>query len=228
MRTSSAILLGLWAIALTAQVSAQGTGTSPTPGFRFSNPSPEDQAEKAAQDRKEAQVSAQLATPCRDRIRNRKIMVLIGEEKNGMVQAKQAGYSQHVDAINLRLKGLGLRTYTAEEIRRQIAQEEVDAYFKNDPDRALSAARRMGAQYVLKGTIASSATRNAMVNLNTVNVAMRFTLSDAGGRPVSSASATNASYSGSDTSGMALTLIEERADEVVAKLYSEYCQNAAR
>ena len=218
MRTSSAILLGLWAVAF--NVHAQG--------FRFSNPSPEDEAQKAAQQQTEAQVSAQLATPCRDRIRNRKIMVLIGEEKNGIVSARQAGYSQHVDAINARLKGLGLRTYTAEEIRRQIAQEEVDAYFKNDPDRALSASRRLGAQYVLKGTIASSATRNAMVNVNVVNVAMRFTLSDSAGRPVSSASASNASYSGSDTSGMALTLIEERADEVVAKLYSEYCQNAAR
>ena len=36
---------------------------------------------------------------------------------------------------------LGLRTYTPEEIRSQIAQAEIDAYFRNDPDAALSASR---------------------------------------------------------------------------------------
>jgi hypothetical protein len=59
-------------------------------------------------------------------------------------------------------------------------------------------------------------------------VNLDFTLTDASGRPVSTATASNASYAGSDTAGMALTLIEERADEVVAKLYSDYCRTAAR
>jgi hypothetical protein len=68
---------------------------------------------------------------------------------------------------------------------------------------------------------------NAMVNVNQVSVDMEFTLTDASGRPVSTASAHNQSYAGSDTGGMALTLIEERADEVVAKLYSDYCRNAS-
>jgi hypothetical protein len=90
----------------------------------------------------------------------------------------------------------------------------------------LSAAKRLSAQYVLRGVIASEATRNAIVNVNQVNVAMNFTLADAAGRPVSTAAANNASYAGSDVSGMALTLIEERADEVVAQLYSDYCRNA--
>ena len=222
MRKSSAILLVCVACCgLPSQANAQQ-------GFKFSNPSPDEQAEAAGKAQAQARVDAQLSTPCRDKIRNRKIMVLVGEETNGRVSASQGQFGRHVEAINTRLQGLGLKTYSAEQIRKQVAQEEVDAYFKNDPDRALSASRRMGAQYVLKGTIASSATPNAMINLNTVNVAMRFTLSDSSGRPVSSAAASNASYSGSDTSGMALTLIEERADEVVAKLYSEYCQNAGR
>ncbi len=216
MRTSSAILIACWAVAVSANAQ----------GFKFSNPPDGAEADAAIQAQREARVSAQLATPCRDRIRNRKIMVLIAEEKNGVMQAKQSGYSRHVDSINTRLKGLGLKTYSAEEIRRQVAQEEIDAYFKNDPDRALSASRRMAAQYVLRGVIASKATRNAMVNVNTVNIDMQFTLTDSAGRPVSSAAASNASYSGSDTTGMALTLIEERADEVVARLYSDYCRNA--
>jgi hypothetical protein len=88
----------------------------------------------------------------------------------------------------------------------------------------------MAAQYVLRGVIASQASRNAIVNVNVnqVSVNMDFTLSDAAGRPVSTAAASNASYAGIDVSGMALTLIEERADEVVARLYSDYCRNATK
>lgn len=218
MRTSSAILLACWFIAVSAQAQ----------GFKFSNPPPGAEAEAAAQAQRQAQVWDQLETPCRDRIKNRKIMVLIGEEKNGFVTASQGTFGRHVETINSRLQSLGLKTYSAAQIKSQIAQEEIDAYFKNDADRALSASKRMAAQYVLRGVIASQAVRNTMVNVNQVSVNMNFTLSDAAGRPVSAVAANNASYAGSDVSGMALTLIEERADEVVAKLYSDYCRNARR
>ena len=218
MRRSSVIFLASWALALTAHAQ----------GFKFSDPSPDAQAEASAKAQRQEKVWDQLDTPCRSRVKNRKIMVLIGEEKNGYVTASQGSFGRHVDAINNRLKALGLKTYSAAQIKSQVAQEEIDAYFKNDPDRALSASKRMAAQYVLRGVIASQATRNAIVNVNQVNVNMDFTLTDGGGRPVAYASATNASYAGSDVSGMALTLIEERADEVVAKLYSDYCRNASR
>jgi len=216
MRTSSAILLSCWFAASFAQAQ----------GFKFSNPPPGAAEDAQAQAQRDATIDAQLSTPCRDRIKNRKIMVLVGEQMNGYVMARQGGFTRHVEAINSRLRNLGLRTYSAEEIRRQVAQEEIDAYFKNDPDRALSAAKRLSAQYVLRGVIDSQATHNTMVNVNQVKVAMNFTLADAAGRPVSTAAASNASYAGSDVSGMALTLIEERADEVVAQLYSDYCRNA--
>lgn len=217
MRTSSAILLACWLAASHAQAQ----------GFKFSNPPRGAAAEQAAHAQRQADVAAQLATPCRDKIRNRKIMVLVGEEKNGSVTASQGHFGRHVEAINSRLQGLGLKTYSSEQIRKQIAQEEIDAYFKNDPDRALSASRRMAAQYVLRGVIASQASRNAIVNVNQVSVNMEFTLADAAGRPVSRTAASNSSYAGSDTAGMALALIEERAEEVVARLYSDYCRNAA-
>ena len=96
-----------------------------------------------------------LATPCRDKIKNQKIMVLIGENQNGTIVAKQAAYSPHFDAINQRLRALGLRTYTQEEIRKQIAQAEIDAYFKNNPDAAISASKRLAAQYILRGLIST-------------------------------------------------------------------------
>ena len=217
MRTSSAILLACWFVA----ASAQGQG------FKFSAPTPEAQAEAADRAQRQYNTAVQLTTPCRDQIRNRKIVVFIAEEINGRVMAGQGPYSRHVEAVNLRLRGAGLKTYSPEEIRRQIAQEEIDAYFKNNPDRALSASRRLAAQYVLSGVIATTAGGNAILNVNQVSVDMNFTLTDAAGRPISTATASNRSYAGSDTSGMALTLIEERADEIVAKLYSDYCRNAA-
>jgi hypothetical protein len=78
-------------------------------GFKFSN---EDKAQQEAAAARQQKIDAQLSTPCLERIKNRKIMVLIGEEVNGAVQAKQAAFSPHFDAINARLQKLGLRTYT--------------------------------------------------------------------------------------------------------------------
>ncbi len=87
-------------------------------------------------------------------------MVIIGEEQsNGYISAQQQNYGPHFQAINGRLRSLGLRTFTPEEIRAQIKQAEIDAYFKNDPDAALSAAKRLGASFILRGLISSQATQ---------------------------------------------------------------------
>jgi hypothetical protein len=190
-------------------------------GFKFSN---EDAAGKAQEAGQQARVQALLSTPCKARIKNQKIMVLIAESRDGDLQAQQSGYSGHFDALNARLQGLGLKTYTQGQITAQIAQAEIDAYFKNNPDAALSASRRLSAQYILRGLITSQAGYNPMVRVNQVSIRMAFTLTDASGRILSQANADNASYAGVDTSGMALTLINEKADEVVAQLYSDYCR----
>ena len=78
----------------------------------------------------------------------------------------------------------------------------------------------------MRGLISTSATRNPIINVNQVSIQMDFMLTGANGRMISEANARNESYSGQDTLGMALTLINERADEVVAQLYSDYCQKA--
>lgn len=193
-------------------------------GFKFSD---DDKARAQEKAERQQRIDSQLSTPCLDRIKNRKIMVLIGEEVNGAIQARQAAFSPHFDAINARLQKLGLRTYSQEEIRRQIAQAEIDAYFRNDPDAALSAAKRMAANYTLKGLISSRAMRNPMIPVNQVAVSMQFVLTGADGRRVAQAEAKSQSYSGADVQGMALTLINEQAEEVVANLYSAYCQQPA-
>jgi len=192
-------------------------------GFKFSN---EDKAEKEQEAARQDQVRAQLATPCRAKIKDQKIVVLIGEQRGGDIYAQQGSFGQHFNAINSRLRALGLKTYTQAQITQQIAQAELDAYFKNDADAAISASKRLAAQYILRGVISTQANRNAIINVNQVNVTMNFTLTGANGRMISEASAENASYAGADTTGLALTLINERADEVVARLYSDYCRSA--
>ena len=193
-------------------------------GFSFSQPDDEERAEREA---RESRIAAQLSTPCRDDLRNKKIMVVIGErQSNGYVVAEQQNYGPHYEAINRRLRALGLRTYTPEEIRRQIAQAEIDAVMRNDPDAALSASKRLGASFVLRGIITAQASGNLVIAVNQVSVDMGFTLAASDGRPISTASARSASYAGADVARMALTLVEEQADEVVAQLYSDYCGKA--
>ncbi len=55
---------------------------------------------------------------------------------------------------------------------------------------------------------------------------MACTLTGSDGRPISTADARSASYAGADVARMALTLVNEQADEVVARLYSDYCTRA--
>jgi hypothetical protein len=200
------------------------TSLSGAQGFKFSQP---DNAAKAEEEARQDRIAQDLSTPCRADIKGKKIMVVIGElQSNGWIAAQQQNYGPHFQAINTRLRSLGLRTYTPEEIRSQIAQAEIDAYFRNDPDAALSAARRLGASFVLRGLISSQATMNPIIRVNQISVNMGFTLSGANGRIISEAQANSSSYSGADVSRMALTLVNEQADEVVARLYADYCRNA--
>ena len=194
-------------------------------GFKFSEQVDEDKAEREA---REDRIAVQLSTPCRAELKNKKIMVVIGEEKAGsyLVWEASQNHGPHYEAVNRRLRSLGLRTYTPEEIRRQVAQAEREAIMRNDPDAALSAQKRLGASFVLRGLIRTHASGNLMMAVNQVSVTMGFTLSGSDGRPVANAEARSASYAGADVSRMALTLVNEQADEVVASLYADYCRNA--
>jgi hypothetical protein len=207
--------------AIVAALTAVGAGAE---GFKFSEP---DEADRAENEARQSRIAEQLSTPCRADLKGKKIMVVIGEVRsNGVIYAQQQNYGPHFQAINSRLRTLGLRTYTPEEIRRQIAQAEIDAYFRNDPDAALAASKRLGASFVLRGLISSQAQRNPTMNVNQVSVNMDFNLAGSDGRQVSTAQAHSSSYAGADVGRMALTLVNENADEVVAKLYADYCTNA--
>ncbi|MCC7325511.1 MAG: hypothetical protein IT521_01730 [Burkholderiales bacterium] len=196
-------------------------------GFRFSNPDPAEQADLAAQAARGDRIAYELSTPCRADLKGKKIMVVIGErQSDGYISAQQDNYGPHFQAINARLRSLGLRTFAPEQIRAQIAQAEIDAYFRNNPDAALSAAKRLGASFVLRGLITAEAIPNPIIRVNQVTVSMGFTLAGSNGRIISDVGASSASYSGANIAQMALTLVDEQADEVVAKLYGDYCRNA--
>lgn len=190
--------------------------------FSFKFDDDEQQRQQEAQARSQA-IAEKLSVACRKSLKDRKIMVVVGETHGKGIAAIQSKYGPIFNIINARLKSLGLRTYTQEEIRRQIAQAEIDAYFRNDPDTALAASSKLGANFILRGLINATHGFNRVLGIDEVSVNMAFNLTAASGKPISSVTARSESYSGSDTLSMALTLVEEQAGEVVAKLYYDYC-----
>jgi hypothetical protein len=187
-------------------------GAACAQGFKFSQPDDTDRIEEQArQDR----IAQNLSTPCKASIKDKKIMVVIGErQSNGYIAAQQQNYGQHFQAINNRLRWLGLRTYTPEEIRRQIAQAEIEAYFRNDPDAAMAASKKLGASFVLRGLITAQSGMNPLMAVNQVTISMDFTLYGANGRVVADAHANSASYAGARPAHGA-DPVNEKADEVV-------------
>lgn len=210
---TACLVAGLFA----ANVSAQG--------FKFEQ-EPGSSRATSATDNAASSTVAMLTPDCLRKAQRQKTMVIIGEEQSdGRISAQQQNYGPHFHGINGRLQALGIQTYTPEQIQKQIAQAEIDAYFKNDPDAALGASGRLGARLVLRGLITSQASVNPVLRVNQVTVGMGFTLTASDGRALATAGARESAYAGPDVRGMALTLLDERADEVLSNLYTAYCQS---
>lgn len=192
--------------------------------FKFSEEEDKSKAEDAARANRIGQL---VSVPCKQQLKGQKIMVVIAERTSNGYNTTQSRYGQHFQAINHRLRALGLKTYTQEEIRAQIAQAEIEAHFRNDPDAVINASKKLGANFVLRGLITTQTGINPVLKINEVTINMGFTLVAASGRTISNVTARADSYSGTDTLGMALTLVNEQADEVVAQLYNDYCRAGA-
>lgn len=167
--------------------------------------------------------AAHINPACQEALRGKTIMVVVGERTAKGMSGDQSSYSSHFQAIDRRLKRLGLNTITQAEMKAKIAQAEIDAYLNNDMDAALNASKKMGTHFILKGVISSRSAINPVLRIPEVYISMHFTLNGADGRVYSEASASAESYSGTNTGGMALTLINEQADGVVARLSRDYC-----
>jgi len=191
--------------------------------FSFSE---EEEKQKAADAAAKKRGGVALNPACREALKNKTIMIVVGERTARGMNSEQSSYSSHFNAIDKRLKKLGLVTITQAEMQAKIAQAEIDAYLKNDMDAAMNASRKMGADFILKGVISSRSAINPVLRIPEVYISMGFTLNGADGQTLSEAGARAESYSGTDTGGMALTLINEQADGVVARLYGDYCRAA--
>jgi hypothetical protein len=213
----------------------------------------EAQAEALRSAEESGQVTRLLSIPCRDALKEKKIAVVIGERHSGVQAAgrvavlqtgrhggrgvalgaqdaagSQGGYGMLVAEINRRLRNIGLKTYSEAEISAQVAQAEMEAFLNNDMDAAASAASRLGANFFLRGIIDSRSRVNPVLGINEVFVTMAFTLVDASGRIISDVTAKGDAYAGQDTLSVALELIREQADLVVARLYNDYCSAESR
>ena len=198
------------------------------PDFKFSTEAAKDEESQQLETAAKAEsVQKLVSVPCRQQLKNRKILLLIAERSTtDQWDADQTRYVSLFHIIDSRLKALGLRTYTQEQIRAQVAQAEVDAYFKNDPDAALAASHKLGADYLIKGEISNRSGVNPVTRIDEVSVNIELALESAQGRTLSEVEAHADSYSGSDTMRTAAAIVREHADELVAQLYNDYCSKA--
>jgi hypothetical protein len=212
------LLVGLWVL---------GTSVSADP-FKFSTAEQQEQARQQAAEEQHAQAIQQLVSiPCRQRLKNRKIVQLIAERStSGRWEAQQDRYESLISIIDARLHALGLKTFSEQQIKASIAQAEIDAYFNNDPDAALAASKRLSAEYILRGDITTKAGVNRVVGVNEVAVDVALVLTSAAGREISRVEGHSDAYSGTDTLGTAAQLLRQQADPLVAQLYNDYCRKA--
>lgn len=167
-----------------------------------------------------------VSDACRSRLKSRRILFLVAEQQGDQWLTAQDQFQPLLQIIDNRLRSLGFMIYTQQQIKASIAQAEIDAYFKNDPDAALAASKKLGADFVLRGAISSRAGVNAVVQVNEVAVNIDMTLSGVDGRTLSQVGAHTDSYSGSDTLRTAVALVNEQADRLVAQLATDYCEHS--
>jgi hypothetical protein len=195
--------------------------------FSFSEEDRKTQEEHDAKQRRQRAAGAvTLDARCRAKLDKRKTMIIVAEHVGARYRTRQVDYDPHFSVLSRDLQRLGVRVYSRAEIQAQIAQAEIDAYFKNDADAALGAAKRLGPNLVLRAAIGSRSSYNEFMGLPEVAVSIALSLTDSSGRIIAQASAGDASYSGSDTLGMALRLLNEQAPGALNRLYLDFCRRA--
>ena len=215
------------AIAIAGLLLGAGLCGAASDPFTFSGAAQEEQKKQQEADAQRALAIQQLVSvPCQERLKDHKILQLVGERSGGQWLTRQDRYVQLLGIIDARLQALGLRTYTPEQIKGAIAQAELDAYFNNDPDAALSASRRLAAEYILRGDITTNAGVNPVVGVSEVAVDVELVLTSASGHEISRVDTRADAYSGHDVPHTAAVLMQQQADQLVAQLYNDFCRKA--
>lgn len=199
----------------------------PVQAFAFSF-SEEAGKDAAARQSKQASISSMLSEPCRKSIKGQTIALMIAEKQQGLQNVNSSNQGVLFEALYSRLRAIGLNTIPQQSITSRIARAEAEAILNNDPDAAMAASKKLGAGFILRGVISARSGANKMVRANDVAVDIMLTLSDGSGRTISSVRASGQSWAGSDVTGAALSVLDDQADELVARLYSDFCARKAK
>lgn len=188
--------------------------------FSFSE---ESQKESQARQATSARNRALLSEPCKAQIKGQKIALVIAERHQGLLSVNASNQGELFHLLNSQLQAVGLSTITQQEITARVARAEAEAILNNNPDAAMAASKKLGAAFFLKGLISARSGANKMVRANEVSVSIQLTLTDSSGRTLSHVSASGQSWAGSDVIGAAMSVLEDEASSLVAKLYSDFC-----
>ena len=135
-------------------------------------------------------------------------------------------YGPLVSQLNQGFSQLGLKTYTCDEINSQIARAEQEAFLNNDMEGALTAAKRLQADFLVKGIISTRTQTNNVLKIEEVFVTISLTLYDKNGNQLSTALVKKAVFSDTDTLGTVQSLVKDQSYTIVYQLFKDYCREA--
>lgn len=143
------------------------------------------------------------------------------EEKFGTTKAV---YGTLAETLNSGFRQLGPRTYTPAQINAQIARAEQEAFLNNNIDAAMSAANRLGADFMVKGQISTLAQVNKILNIDEIFVTITLSLTDRRGKFISSARISDTAFSDADVAGGIQKMVAEQSGEIIYQLFQGYCK----
>jgi len=136
-----------------------------------------------------------ISISCRDMIKGKRVRLVI-DEKGSIAQQSRSAFRH---AIEERMKGIGVRV----------------------------AAAGGAADFVMKGAIETAAGANPVLGVGEVDLDADFSLALPSGKRLAQASASGGAYSGRQTMSSAKGAVqgvwEEKSDEIVGKLFRDYC-----
>lgn len=136
-----------------------------------------------------------ISISCRDMIKGKRVRLTI-EEKGSIAQQGRNAFRH---AIEDRMKAIGVKV----------------------------AAAGGAADFVMKGVIETATGVNPVIGVGEVDLDADFSLSLPSGKRLAQANAAGGAYNGrqtkNSTKGAALSIWEEKSDEIVGKLFRDYC-----
>lgn len=167
-----------------------------------------------------------VPTACLNHLADQKIAILFTERLlDGRVDVRQQRYAGVFPIVARAFQGLGLTVSTQEEIDAKIAQEQIEAIgLRNDSRAAITAARRLGANFVLRTHIDSVQRRHARINVEIVSTSLAFSLSGSNGAVYGTVHQAAQSYSGRDGTPIIRDLVSENASVSARRLLAQYCE----